>query len=123
MERLRGAWGVVDVEDCIDAARIISAAPHDLIDPKRIVIRGSSAGGFTTLAALSLRADAGVFAAGCSLYGISDLRRLELESHKFESGYLTMLVGSDPQVMLDRSAVFHAEKIVAPLLVSVMLFL
>ncbi|KAJ7810849.1 alpha/beta-hydrolase [Mycena olivaceomarginata] len=117
MERLRGAWGVVDVEDCIYAARIISAAPYDLIDPKRIVIRGSSAGGFTTLAALSLRADAGVFAAGCSLYGISDLRRLELESHKFESGYLTMLVGSDPQVMLDRSAVFHAEKIVAPLLI------
>ncbi|KAF7361455.1 Peptidase-S9 domain-containing protein [Mycena sanguinolenta] len=117
MERLRGTWGIVDVEDCIDTVRILSAPPHDLIDSKRLFIRGASAGGFTTLAALSLRADAGVFAAGCSLYGISDLRRLELETHKFESGYLTMLMGSDPQTLLDRSPLFHAEKITAPLLI------
>jgi dipeptidyl aminopeptidase/acylaminoacyl peptidase len=64
MERLRRTWGIVDVNDCIDAARILSSAPHDLIDPKRIVIRGPSAGGFTVLSALSLRADARVFAAG-----------------------------------------------------------
>ncbi|KAJ7235098.1 Alpha/Beta hydrolase protein [Mycena haematopus] len=117
MERLRGNWGIVDVDDCIDAARILSAPPHDLVDPKRIVIRGPSAGGFTVLVALSLRADAGVFAAGCSLYGVSDLRRLELETHKFESGYSAMLFGAHPQTLLDRSPVFHAEKIVAPLLI------
>ncbi|KAF8198376.1 alpha/beta-hydrolase [Mycena galopus ATCC 62051] len=117
MERLRESWGIVDVDDCIDAARILSSTPHDLIDPKRIVIRGPSAGGFTVLAALSLRADAGVFAAGCSLYGISDLRRLKLETHKFESGYPIMLIGADPQVFLDRSPVSHADKIVAPLLI------
>ncbi|KAJ7666904.1 alpha/beta-hydrolase [Mycena polygramma] len=116
MERLRGTWGIVDVDDCIDAARILSAAPHDLIDPKRIVIRGASAGGFTVLTALSLRAEAGVFAAGTSLYGISDLRRLEKETHKLESGYLTMLLGGDPQAYLDRSPIFHADKIMAPLL-------
>ncbi|KAJ6516794.1 alpha/beta-hydrolase [Mycena vitilis] len=117
MERIRGTWGIVDVDDCIDAARILSAAPHDLIDPKRIVIRGGSAGGFTVLTALSLRAEAGVFAAGTSMYGISDFRLLEKETHKFESGYLTMLLGRDPQVSLDRSPIFHADKIMAPLLI------
>ncbi|KAJ7688983.1 alpha/beta-hydrolase [Mycena rosella] len=119
MERLRGNWGVVDVDDCIAAARILSAAPHNLVDPRRIVIRGPSAGGFTALTALSARADAcrGVFAAGTSLYGISDLRRLAGETHKFEAGYLTMLVGADPQVWLARSPISHADKIVAPLLI------
>lgn len=53
---------------------------------------------------------------------MSDLRTIEKETHKFESGYLTMLVGADPQVLLDRSPVFHAEKIVAPLLVSLTAF-
>ncbi|KAJ7471970.1 Alpha/Beta hydrolase protein [Mycena latifolia] len=117
MERLRGNWGVVDIDDCLAAARILSSAPHNRIDPKRVVIRGPSAGGFAVLAALSIKADARVFAAGASLYGISDLRRLQLETHKFESGYLTMLIGADPQVLLDRSPVFHADKIVAPLLI------
>ncbi|KAJ7688961.1 Alpha/Beta hydrolase protein [Mycena rosella] len=117
MERLREKWGVVDVDDCIDAALILSSAPHNLIDPKRIVIRGSSGGGFTTLSALSARADARVFAAGASLYGISDLQRLTRDTHKFESGYLTMLIGADPQVLLDRSPISHADKIMAPLLI------
>ncbi|KAJ7764918.1 Alpha/Beta hydrolase protein [Mycena metata] len=117
MELLRESWGVVDVEDSIDAARILSAPPHDLIDPKRVVIRGQSAGGFTTLSALSVWADNSVFAAGTSLYGVSDCERLQKESHKFESGYFEMLFGRDPQVARDRSPIFHAEKIVAPLLI------
>ncbi|KAJ7485135.1 Alpha/Beta hydrolase protein [Mycena galericulata] len=117
MERLRGNWGIVDVDDCLAAALTISSAPYNLVDPKRIVIRGPSAGGFTVLSMVSMKADAGVFAAGTSLYGISDLRRLEQDTHKFESGFLRMLVGADPQVMLDRSPVSHADKIVAPLLI------
>ncbi|KAJ7086402.1 Alpha/Beta hydrolase protein [Mycena belliarum] len=116
-ERLRGNWGIADVDDCVAAARAVSSEPHNLVDPKRIVIRGASGGGFTTLAALSTKADARVFAAGASLYGISDLRRLQMETHKFESGYLTMLIGRDPQVLLDRSPIFHANKIVTPLLI------
>ncbi|KAJ7207990.1 Alpha/Beta hydrolase protein [Mycena pura] len=116
-ERLRGNWGVVDVADCISAARALSSPPYALIDPSRIVIRGPSAGGFTVLAALSMRADAGVFAAGTSLFGVSNLRRLAEETHKYESKFLTILVGEDPQLLQDRSPVFHAQKIVAPLLI------
>ncbi|KAJ7152931.1 alpha/beta-hydrolase [Mycena filopes] len=117
MELLREAWGIVDVEDSIDAARTLSAPPYDLIDPKRMFIRGQSAGGFTTLSMLSVWADSSVFAAGTSLYGISDLRLLQKESHKFEAGYLEMLIGTGDQVFKDRSPLFHADKIVAPLLI------
>ncbi|KAJ6632474.1 alpha/beta-hydrolase [Mycena sp. CBHHK59/15] len=117
MERLRGKWGIVDVDDCIAAARALSSAPYNLIDPRRIMIRGASAGGFTVLSALSRPGNVGIFAAGTSLYGILDLRRLEMETHKFESGYLEMLVGEDRQVLTDRSPVFNADKIVAPLLI------
>ncbi|KAJ7641515.1 alpha/beta-hydrolase [Roridomyces roridus] len=117
MERLRGNWGVVDVEDCICAARALASAPYNLVDPKRIVVRGPSAGGFTVLSALSRYAEEAVFAAGASLYGISDLRRLERETHKFESGYLRMLVGDDPEVLVDRSPVSHADKITVPSLI------
>jgi dipeptidyl aminopeptidase/acylaminoacyl peptidase len=118
MERLRGNWGVVDVDDCIHAAQILSSPPHNLIDPKRIVVRGGSAGGFTVLTALSIRAETKTFVAGTSLYGISDLRRLAGETHKFESGYLEMLFGDNAQALTDRSPIFYTDKIVAPLLVS-----
>ncbi|KAJ7117880.1 Alpha/Beta hydrolase protein [Mycena crocata] len=117
MERLRESWGVVDVDDCIDAARILSSPPHNLMDRKRIVIRGPSAGGFTVLSALSINAHTDIFAAGTSLYGVSDLRRLEAETHKFESGYLRMLIGADPQLLVERSPIFQVEKITAPLLI------
>ena len=117
-----GKWGIVDVEDCIQAARSLSSAPYSLIDPARTVIRGGSAGGFTVLASLTISSDVRAFAAGTSSYGVSDLRKLAEDTHKFESRYLEKLIGGTvdeiPDVYRRRSPVFHADKIVAPLLVS-----
>ena len=90
--RLRQQWGVVDVQDCANAA--LHAARQGLADPQRTAVRGGSAGGFTALAALAFR---NVFQAGCSLYGISDLEALARETHKFESRYLDALIGPYPQ--------------------------
>lgn len=122
IERLANKWGVVDVEDCIQAAQAISSAPNGLVDPKRIVIRGGSAGGYTVLAALANGLDVTTFAAGTSSYGISDLKPLGEHTHKFESHYLERLIGGTyeekPEVFKERSPLYHAENIVAPLLVS-----
>ncbi|KAJ7074518.1 Alpha/Beta hydrolase protein [Mycena amicta] len=118
--RIFGNWGTVDVDDCVLAARSLSSPPHNLIDPKRIVIRGASGGGFAVLAAFSFRApDTQIFAAGTALYGISDLRLLQKDTHKYESRYLSMLIEDelDPAVLDARSAVFHADKISVPLLI------
>jgi dipeptidyl aminopeptidase/acylaminoacyl peptidase len=120
-----GKWGVVDVEDCVQAARSLSTAPYNLIDPTRIVIRGGSAGGFTVLASLTVSSDVTVFAAGTSSYGVSDLRMLAEDTHKFESRYLDKLIGGTvaeiPDVYRERSPVFHADKVVAPLLVRLLI--
>ena len=99
--RLNGQWGVVDVEDCVNGA--LSLVKEGKVDEKRIVIRGGSAGGFTTLCALTMRR---VFKAGACYYGISDLERWELDCHKFESQYLHSLIGAYPQereLFLERS--------------------
>nr|GAT54164.1 predicted protein [Mycena chlorophos] len=121
IERLSSNWGIVDIEDCIQASKLISQAPYSLIDPKRTVIRGGSAGGYTALGAVSMGSDLTTFAAATSMYGISDLRRLLEDTHKFESGYPLDLLGGDisdiPEVYEDRSPVTHADKIVAPLLI------
>jgi dipeptidyl aminopeptidase/acylaminoacyl peptidase len=121
-DRLAGNWGIVDVEDCIHATRILSNTPYNLIDPSRVVIRGGSAGGFSALATLSIASDFTVFAAGTSSYGVSDLKKLNEDTHKFESSYLPRLVGGTPneipEVYRARSPVFHADNIIAPLLVS-----
>src|SRR5262249_2080094 len=79
-ERLRGRWGVVDVSDCVRAAEYLVARGE--ADPDRLIIRGRSAGGYTTLAALTQRPD--VFKAGASYYGVADLERLAQDTHKFE---------------------------------------
>ncbi|HEU5150801.1 MAG TPA: prolyl oligopeptidase family serine peptidase [Iamia sp.] len=89
---LDDAWGVVDVEDCIAAARHLAA--EGVVDGDRVVIRGGSAGGLTTLAALCT---SDVFAAGTSLYGVTDLAALARDTHKFESRYLDGLVGPWPE--------------------------
>lgn len=102
---------------------ILSKAPYsNLLDAKRSAIRGGSAGGYTTLATLSISSNPAAFAAGTSSYGISDLAKLAESTHKFESHYMNKLVGAsleeDPQLYKDRSPLYHADKITSPLLVS-----
>lgn len=113
-ERLNGHWGEMDVSDCVDGA--LHLVSRGLVDPSRLAIRGASAGGLTVLQAL---ATTDTFSAGTSLYGVSDLRALVRETHKFESQYAFRLVGSsdlsDP-VWDQRSPIDHIENIDAPLL-------
>lgn len=113
-ERLKGAWGIVDVDDCVSGARYL--VDEGLVDPERLVIRGSSAGGFTTLAALAFR---DVFAAGVSYYGIGDLEALALDTHKFEARYLDGLVGPYPDAVEtyhERSAIHHVDQLSSPMI-------
>ena len=91
-ERLNGQWGVVDVDDVVNAARFL--VERGDVDGERLAIRGASAGGYTTLAALTFR---DVFRAGASHYGISDLEALARDTHKFESRYLDGLIGPYPE--------------------------
>jgi dipeptidyl aminopeptidase/acylaminoacyl peptidase len=115
-QRLQGAWGVVDVADCMAAARWL--AEEGRVDGDRMCIRGGSAGGFTTLAALA-RADT-PFAAGCNMFGVADLSALARETHKFESRYLDGLVAPYPErqdVYDERSPLNHVDEIDRPLLV------
>lgn len=112
--RLKGQWGIVDVADCVAACRHMVATGR--VDPKRIAIRGSSAGGMTVLLAL---AASDLFAAGVSLYGVTDLRALAQETHKFEARYLDGLVGPWPEaedVYVARSPLSVASRIRAPVL-------
>lgn len=110
------------MEDCVFAAQALSRSPYSMIDPDRIVIRGASAGGYTALRALCDSRFSTFFAAGASLYGISDLRKLLEHTHKYESGYGEGLIGGRadviPEVYLERSPIFQATNIVQPLLVS-----
>ncbi len=111
---LRGTWGVSDVDDCV--AVVEALAERDEIDPARAVIRGGSAGGFTTLAALTFR---NAFAGGASYYGVGDLSALAEETHKFESRYLDGLVGPYPDaeaLYRERSPVHHAEQLSCPII-------
>jgi len=89
---LRGQWGVIDTDDCIAAARYL--AEQGLVDPQRMAIRGGSAGGFTTLCALTFH---DVFTTGTSYFGVADLGALAAETHKFESRYLDSMVGPYPE--------------------------
>ena len=112
---LDGGWGEIDVADCAAAARYL--VDRGEADPERLIIRGSSAGGLTVLAALALH-DA--FAAGASRYGVADLTALATDTHKFESRYLDILVGPYPEARRlyeERSPINHADSIDAPLIV------
>jgi len=91
-ESLRDRWGIVDVEDCAAAAEALAARGE--VDPRQLLIRGGSAGGYTTLAALAFKE---TFAAGASHYGVADLSALARDTHKFESRYLDRLVGPYPE--------------------------
>ena len=91
-QRLDGQWGVVDVDDCINGARFL--VENGAVDGNRLAIRGGSAGGYTTLCALTFH---DVFKAGASYYGVSDLEALVKDTHKFESRYLDRLTGPYPE--------------------------
>jgi dipeptidyl aminopeptidase/acylaminoacyl peptidase len=90
-KRLEGQWGIVDVDDCVNGARYL--VERGDVDGERLAIAGGSAGGYTTLCALTFRDD---FRAGASHFGVSDLEALAKETHKFESRYLDRLIGPYP---------------------------
>jgi dipeptidyl aminopeptidase/acylaminoacyl peptidase len=118
-ERLRRQWGVVDVEDAMAAARTLADAGE--ADPKRLAIRGGSAGGWTALAAVTTGiALAGpVFSAATSYYGVADLRSFASETHDFESRYLDGLLGPLPgfeAVYAERAPVGHVNEATSPIL-------
>ena len=113
-ERLRGTWGVADIEDVVAGARHL--ADTGVVDGDRLGVRGGSAGGFVVFAALAFH-DA--FSAGVSYFGVSDLSLLAQETHKMESRYLDGLVGPWPaarETYEARSPLHHIEGITAPLL-------
>jgi dipeptidyl aminopeptidase/acylaminoacyl peptidase len=113
-DALKGQWGVVDVEDCIAGARHLVA--QGLADEARLIIRGSSAGGLTTLCALTFH---DVFKLGASYYGVSDLKGLDDDSHKFESHYNEYLIAPKPQaaaVYAERSPINHAGRLSRPMI-------
>ena len=113
-ERLKGHWGIVDVEDCANGARYL--AEQGEVDAERLIIRGWSASGYTTLAALTFR---DIFKAGASYFGVSDLEALAKETHKFESRYLESLIGPYPEqrdVYLERSPIHHTEHLSCPMI-------
>jgi dipeptidyl aminopeptidase/acylaminoacyl peptidase len=106
---LNGAWGVVDVDDCVNGARHLAA--RGLADAERSVITGGSAGGYTTLAALAFR---DYFRGGASHYGVADLAALASDTHKFESRYMDRLV--DPARHAERSPIRHVDRLNAPVI-------
>lgn len=114
-DRLLGAWGVVDVDDC--SAVALWLAQEGLADRRRLAIRGGSAGGFTTLAALCFR---DVFSAGASYFGVGDLEALARDTHKFESRYLDRLVAPYPEdvaLYRERSPIHAMDRLACPILV------
>ncbi len=108
-DRLKGNWGIVDVDDCANGAKFL--AEKGLVDGDRLAISGGSAGGYTTLCALTFRDD---FKAGASHYGICDLEALATDTHKFESRYLDSLIGKYPEqkeLYIQRSPIHFTEKL------------
>ena len=112
---LRRQWGVVDTDDCLAAARYL--ADQGLVDMQRMAIRGGSAGGYTTLCALTFHDE---FAAGASYFGVADIGALAAETHKFESRYMDSMVGPYPEaadLYRERSPVYHTEQLSSPMVI------
>jgi dipeptidyl aminopeptidase/acylaminoacyl peptidase len=112
-DRLHGQWGVVDVDDCINATRHV--VQSNRADAERTAITGGSAGGYTTLMALTRNA----FAGGASHYGVSDVAALARDTHKFESRYLDWLIAplaGNEQLYRERSPLYHAESLDRPVI-------
>lgn len=113
-EKLKGAWGIVDVEDTVHGARHL--VDQGLADPARLAIHGGSAGGYTTLAALTMTS---AFKAGASFYGVADLGALARDTHKFESRYLDGIVGRYPEdieIYKARSPLEHVDGLNCPVI-------
>ncbi len=111
---LNGNWGIVDLDDCANAALYL--VHQGMADGDRLAIRGGSAGGYTTLASLTFR---NVFAAGASYYGVSDLAALAEDTHKFESRYLDRLVAPYPEgadTYRRRSPIEHTDGLSCPII-------
>jgi dipeptidyl aminopeptidase/acylaminoacyl peptidase len=109
-QRLNWHWGIVDVDDSINAARFL--VEEGKADPDRLIIRGGSAGGYTTLAALTFHPE--VFRAGASYYGVSDVEALAKDTHKFESRYLDTMIGPYPdakEVYRERSPIHFIDRL------------
>lgn len=112
--RLYSSWGLVDTEDCVNAAKYL--VERRSVDGNKLAIAGGSAGGYTTLCALTFH---NTFKAGASHYGVSDLEALATDTHKFESRYLDRLVGPYPlasDVYQQRSPIQHVDKLNCPLI-------
>jgi dipeptidyl aminopeptidase/acylaminoacyl peptidase len=113
-ERLNKKWGIVDVDDCVNGARYLVARGE--VDPNRLIIAGGSAGGYTTLCALTFR---DVFKAGASHFGVSDAEALAQDTHKLESRYLDGLLGPYPEkrdVYRERSPINFTERLSCPVI-------
>jgi len=113
-ERLNGTWGVVDVDDCINGAKFLAGRAE--ADPNRSMIDGGSAGGYTTLCALTFR---DYFKAGASHFGVSDLEALEVDTHKFESRYSRSLIGPYPErqdLYYERSPIHFTDQLSCPVI-------
>ncbi|HLI88038.1 MAG TPA: prolyl oligopeptidase family serine peptidase [Ktedonobacteraceae bacterium] len=113
-ERLKGQWGVVDVDDCVNGAKYL--VEHGLVDGNRLAIRGGSAGGYTTLCALAFR---DTFKAGASYFGVSDVALLARDTHKFESRYMDSMVGPYPEkadLYYQRSAINFIDRFSCPVI-------
>ena len=114
--KLERRWGVADVQDCVAGARWLVERRN--ADPARLMIAGGSAGGYTTLCALTAGGEK-TFAAGASHYGVSDLAALARDTHKFESRYLDWLIGPYPQeerLYAERSPINHVDRLSAPVI-------
>ena len=112
--RLNGEWGVVDVDDCVNGAKFLIEQGE--VDPARCVITGGSAGGYTTLNALTFR---DTFRAGASHFGVSDLTVFVGDTHKFESRYLERLIGPYPErkdLYYERSSINFTEQLSCPVI-------
>ena len=113
-QRLAGRWGIVDVDDRAAAARHLAGRGD--VDPARLAIRGGSAGGYTTLCALTFRDD---FTAGASYYGVADVAALARDTHKFESRYLDRLIGPWPEaeaLYRERSPIHFTDRLSCPVI-------
>lgn len=113
-ERLKDNWGIVDVDDCCNGARYLLEQGE--VDGHRLMITGGSAGGYTTLCALTFR---DTFNAGASHYGVSDAEALAKETHKFESRYLDGLMGPYPakrEIYAARSPINFTDRLSCPVI-------